>query len=171
MQTAAILKDTMTRDALVLAAQAGEQAALVSLVERHQTQVYTLCLAVMRNPADAADMTQETFVRLLRVLPTFRDGSFSSWLHRITVNVCLDQLRRRRTGSVSLDAHADEPAFDVASDGGLGSARVARRVARVRGRGAWRPLRELPLPQRVALTCTTSTTTRMTRSPRSCSCR
>src|ERR1700730_10602754 len=92
---------------LVCRAQAGDRQALVGLVEAYQGPVYTLALAVMRNPADGADMTQETCVRLLRTLGTYRgDGSsFTSWVHRMTVNRCFDSLRRkRRSPDSSLEA-------------------------------------------------------------------
>src|SRR5215216_7055999 len=80
-------------------AQLGQRHALVRVVEVYQAPVYSVALAIMHNPADAADMTQETFVRLLRSIGTYRgDGSsFSSWVRRLTVNVCLDALRRRRS--------------------------------------------------------------------------
>jgi RNA polymerase sigma-70 factor, ECF subfamily len=94
---------------LIRRAQTGEGPALVGLVESYQGPVYSVALAVMRNPADAADMTQETFVRLLRSIGTYRgDGtSFSSWVHRLTVNVCLDTLRRRQRTPVQLASRLD----------------------------------------------------------------
>jgi len=95
---------------LIHRAQAGDRQALVGVVEAFQGPVYTLALAVMRDPVDAADMTQETFVRLLRCLGSYRgDGtSFASWVHRMTVNVCFDTLRRRRRSpSSSLEARLD----------------------------------------------------------------
>jgi RNA polymerase sigma-70 factor, ECF subfamily len=101
-------------------AQAGDRQALVRLVEAYQGPVYTVALAVMRNSGDAADMTQETFLRLLRSLGSYRgDGSnFTGWVHRLTVNLCLDALRRRRRSRVRLletqtdqeDGPAREPA-------------------------------------------------------------
>src|ERR1700730_13769994 len=88
---------------LIRRAQAGEHEALTCLVEMYQGPVYSLALAVMRDRADAADMTQETFVRLLRSLHAYRgDGSnFTSWIHRLTVNICLDALRRRQRSPVA----------------------------------------------------------------------
>ena len=81
-------------------ARTGDRQALVRLVEAYQGPVYSLALSVMRDRADAADVTQETFVRLLRSLPTYRGegGSFTSWVHRMTINMCLDTLRRRQRG-------------------------------------------------------------------------
>jgi DNA-directed RNA polymerase specialized sigma24 family protein len=62
-------------------------------------------LGVMREPADAADMTQEAFVRLLCSLRTYRaETKFTTWLYRLTTNICLDGLRRRQRPLGSLDA-------------------------------------------------------------------
>jgi RNA polymerase sigma-70 factor (ECF subfamily) len=88
---------------LIHRAQAGEGHALVRLVEAYQAPVYSLALALMRDTTEAADMTQETFVRVLRSIGSYRgDGpNFWSWVRRLTVNVCLDALRRRRRSFVS----------------------------------------------------------------------
>jgi RNA polymerase sigma-70 factor (ECF subfamily) len=88
---------------LIRRAQAGEHEALTRLVETYQGPVYSLALAIMRDRADAVDMTQETFVRLLRSLGAYRgNGSnFTSWVHRLSVNICLDALRRRQRSPVS----------------------------------------------------------------------
>ena len=93
---------------LIRRAQAGERQALVRLVEMYQGPVYSLALAMMRDPVEAADMTQETFVRLLRSIGAYRgDGpSFSSWVHRLTVNVCLDALRRRQRSPIGPNARS-----------------------------------------------------------------
>jgi RNA polymerase sigma-70 factor (ECF subfamily) len=76
--------------------------ALVASQERY---VYSIALGVMKNPADAADMTQEAFIRLLRGLGTYRDDTkLTTWLYRLVVNVCLDELRRRKRPIESLEA-------------------------------------------------------------------
>src|SRR5437588_4058556 len=78
-------------------AQAGDRSALSELVVQHQAYVYSIALGVMHEPADAADMTQEAFVRLMRSLHTYRgDTRFTTWLYRLVTNICLDQLRRRK---------------------------------------------------------------------------
>jgi RNA polymerase sigma-70 factor (ECF subfamily) len=103
---------------LVRRAQAGEAHALVQIVEAYQTPVYSLALALMRDPTEAADMTQETFVRVLRSIGSYRgDGAnFASWVHRLTVNVCLDALRRRqRSRLVSPSKFRAQPSDEPAS--------------------------------------------------------
>src|ERR1041385_7143569 len=90
--------------ALVQRAQAGDPAALSALVQSQQTYVYSIAMSLMHNPADAADMTQEAFVRLMRSLGTYRaETKFTTWLYRLVTNICLDGLRRRGRPVESLD--------------------------------------------------------------------
>ena len=74
------------------------------LVTAYEKNVYSLALRMVGDPEDAADMTQETFIKAYRSLSSFRgDSKFSSWLYRIASNVCLDFLRSRsRHPQVSL---------------------------------------------------------------------
>ena len=74
------------------------------LVTAYEKNVYSLALRMVGDPEDAADMTQETFIKAYRALSSFRgDSKFSSWLYRIASNVCLDFLRSRsRHPQVSL---------------------------------------------------------------------
>ena len=100
---------------LVRRAQAGDKDALSALVQSQQTYVYSIAMSLMHNPADAADMTQEAFVRLLRSLHTYRaETKFTTWLYRLVTNICLDGLRRRGRGVDSLDeptgSHSGEDA-------------------------------------------------------------
>jgi DNA-directed RNA polymerase specialized sigma24 family protein len=93
--------------ALVQRAQAGDRDALTALVQSQQTYVYSIAMSLMHNPADAADMTQEAFVRLLRSLGTYRaETKFTTWLYRLVTNICLDGLRRRGRPVDSLDGPA-----------------------------------------------------------------
>ena len=140
-------------DALVERAQAGDRQALAQLVERHQAKVYSLALAVTRNPNDAADMTQETFVKMLRSLGTYRGdtASFATWLHRLTVNTCLDAMRRSRRAALSMDLTSDDaPTREVASEDHWiepeWRAEWAESASEVRA-----ALTKLPLAQRLAL--------------------
>jgi RNA polymerase sigma-70 factor (ECF subfamily) len=70
--------------------------AFDELVSAHQARVYALAYRIMGNPEDASDVQQETFVRAWRSLGKFRkDAEFSTWLHRITVNLCISMKRRK----------------------------------------------------------------------------
>lgn len=82
---------------LVVAAQAGDRAALDALLRRHHDRVLHLCRRLAGNEADALDATQEALIAVVRGLDRF-DGRarFSTWLHRVATNACLDELRRRR---------------------------------------------------------------------------
>ena len=91
----------------------GESAAFGALVERHQTRVFNLCLRILGSREDAFDAAQDTFVSALRKLGQFRgDAAFTTWLHRIAVNACYDELRkqgRRPMLHVVAPGDADEP--------------------------------------------------------------
>ncbi|MDQ6832861.1 MAG: sigma-70 family RNA polymerase sigma factor [Chloroflexota bacterium] len=77
---------------LVRRGQAGDNDAFARLVERNQTGVYNLALRMTRDPEEAVDMTQETFLRAWRSLSGFRaEAKFSTWLYRIAYNVCLSR--------------------------------------------------------------------------------
>src|SRR5690242_18711597 len=90
--------------ALVQRAQAGDPEALTALVQSQQTYVYSIAMSLMHNQADAADMTQEAFIRLMRSLGTYRaETKFTTWLYRLVTNICLDGLRRRGRPVESLD--------------------------------------------------------------------
>src|SRR5712692_6495610 len=89
---------------LVLRAQAGQEEAFAALFEAHRRRVYSLCLRMTRNTAEAEDLTQEAFLRVFRKISTFRgDSAFSTWLHRLAVNVVLMHLRRKHGQDVSVD--------------------------------------------------------------------
>ena len=78
---------------LVRAAAGGDRAAFEALVARHQRNVYRLCYRFVPNHEDASELAQDAFVRAYRSLEKFEgQAQFSTWLHRITVNVCLNRL-------------------------------------------------------------------------------
>ena len=95
---------------LVAQAQKGSQEAFAALVHAHQDAVYSLCYRMTGNPAEAEDLAQESFLRFYRSLDRFRAGTpLRPWLHKITVNVCLDALRRRKETPLSLDELPEGP--------------------------------------------------------------
>jgi len=97
-------------DAEVLArAQAGDHHAFSQLYTLHKRRIYSLCLRMVGNVAEAEDLTQEAFLQLHRKIATFRgDSAFSTWLHRLAINVVLMQLRKKGLSLISLD-EAMEP--------------------------------------------------------------
>ena len=101
-------------------AQAGDSTAFEFLYQLHSRRVYALCLRMVGNPADAEDLLQEAFLQLFRKIGTFRgESAFSTWLHRMTVNVVLMRLRKKSLPTDSLeetlepDAETSGPKRDV----------------------------------------------------------
>jgi RNA polymerase sigma-70 factor (ECF subfamily) len=91
--------------ALVQAAQQGDKRAFAHLVQKYEQRVYNLARRMMRDPQDAEDVLQETFISVYRHLNEFQgDSSFSTWLYRIATNASLMKLRARKDLTVSLDA-------------------------------------------------------------------
>jgi len=89
---------------LVARAQHGDEEAFSALFEMHKRRVYSLCLRMTGNTAEAEDLTQEAFLQLFRKISTFRgESAFSTWLHRLAVNVVLMHLRKKGLLQVSLD--------------------------------------------------------------------
>lgn len=92
---------------LVARAQSGDLNAFDGLVNQHQDRVFALAYRMLGNSEDAADVQQETFIQAWKNLHRFRgDAALSTWLHRITVNICLS--RRRRPEPVQLDPAVEE---------------------------------------------------------------
>jgi RNA polymerase sigma-70 factor, ECF subfamily len=89
-------------------AQQGDAAAFECIYNAHCKRVYNLCLRMLRNMAEAEDLTQQVFLQLFRKIGTFRgDSCFSTWLHRISVNAVLMHLRRKRPAENQIDSLDD----------------------------------------------------------------
>ncbi|MGC8666926.1 MAG: RNA polymerase sigma factor [Chthonomonadales bacterium] len=89
------------------ASAASADAFFAELVDACYRRTYRLIYRMVRNEGDAADLTQETFVRVYRALPRLRaQGAAASWVRKIAINLCLDHIRRRRAAPVvaSIDA-------------------------------------------------------------------
>lgn len=81
---------------LVAAVQRGEPGAMDALIRATYADVYALCRRLLEDPADAADATQEVYLRVVRAVAGFRgESAFATWLHRVAVNVCATAQRRR----------------------------------------------------------------------------
>ena len=78
-------------------AQCGDAAAFEFLYKAHSRRVYSVCLRMTRNRAEAEDLSQQAFLQVFRKIGTFRgESGFSTWLHRVTVNIVLMHLRRKK---------------------------------------------------------------------------
>ena len=85
----------MEEQELLQRARGGDQAAFGLLMEQYERQVYRQALGLVGHPEDAADVTQEVFLKVWRGLPAFQGGSsFSTWLYRLTGNAAIYLLRR-----------------------------------------------------------------------------
>ena len=124
---------------LVRRFRGGGADAFGTLVERHQSRVYNLCLRVLGDPDEAADAAQDAFVSAIRKLHTFRgEAAFTTWLHRVTVNACYDSLRRKRrrpllhvVGDEGDDRPAPEPPAPDHAEGVELSIDVERALSRI----------------------------------------
>jgi RNA polymerase sigma-70 factor, ECF subfamily len=99
------MKDTFARPATVdrsegeaiTRAQRGDAGAFEYLYKAHCRHVYSVCLRMIKNPTEAEDLTQQAFLQVFRKIGTFRgESGFSTWPHRVTVNVVLMHLRRKK---------------------------------------------------------------------------
>lgn len=89
---------------LVAAVLQGDQASFTQLVARHTDRLYSLALRLLGNATEAEDATQETFIRAYAHLASFHgSASFATWLYRVMLNVCRDQLRRRQVRERTVD--------------------------------------------------------------------
>ena len=89
---------------LVRASKAGDVAAFEQLVSRHDRRLSRIPYNILHNVDDANDMVQESFIKVFRNLGQFQSQSkFSTWLHRIVVNQCLMEVRRRGRKSAPMD--------------------------------------------------------------------
>ena len=114
-----IMPSGMTEAEAIALAQNGDGASFEALYTMHKRRVYSLCLRMVGNTAEAEDLTQEAFLQLYRKIGTFRgESAFSTWLHRLSVNVVLMHLRKKGLPEVSLQetlepAEEDGPRRDI----------------------------------------------------------
>ena len=94
---------------LVLAAKRGDMVAFEQLVFRHRDKIYARAFSMMRNEDDATDIAQEAWVKGWQRLKQFHgDSSFTTWMTRIVINLCLDQLRKHKRQRADSIEHLDE---------------------------------------------------------------
>jgi RNA polymerase sigma-70 factor, ECF subfamily len=114
------MKDTLTGPATaersegeaITRAQRGDAGSFEYLYKAHCRHVYSVCLRMIKNPAEAEDLTQQAFLQVFRKIGTFRgESGFSTWLHRVTVNVVLMHLRRKKPTEILFE-DLDRPSSD-----------------------------------------------------------
>lgn len=128
---------------LVRRAQAGDEQAFAALFNQHKSRVYSVCLLMTRDVAEAEDLTQEAFLQVFRTVGSFRgEAAFSTWLYRIAVNTVLMKLRRRKAPPmVSLDEPVQPDTPSLRRDLGKSDPDLAGVVDRLALR---RAIEELP---------------------------
>ncbi len=110
-----IASDKLSQAEAIQRAGHGDAAAFEYLYRLHSRRVYAVCLRMVGNTTEAEDLTQEAFLLLFRKIHTFRgESAFSTWLHRIAVNIVLMHLRKKSPPIVSIEAAAD-PEDETAS--------------------------------------------------------
>ena len=98
--------DPTDEQALLTAARAGDRPALGRLLQAHERRIYNVCLRMVNQADDAAELTQDTLMKAVQKLDGFRGESrFGTWLTRVAMNGCLSHLRKRKLRrTASLDA-------------------------------------------------------------------
>ena len=95
---------------LAQAAASGDMRSFEELYEKHHRRVYSLCLRMTQNVAEAEDLTQEAFIQLFKKIGSFRgESAFTTWLHRLTVNQVLMHFRRRNVRMEQTTDDGDVP--------------------------------------------------------------
>jgi len=138
---------------LMLAWQAGDEAAFDRLVERYSGQVYALLTRFLGRSSAREDLVQEVFLRVIRARGRYRPSArFTTWLYRIVFNLCVNQTQRspgREAASLDARGPSDDGAPEVADDAGDDPARELARADVVHAVRA--AIAELPDAQRMAL--------------------
>ncbi len=113
-------------------AKQGDAQAFEVLYNLHKRRVYSLCLRMTANAAEAEDLTQEAFLQLYRKIATFRgESAFSTWLHRLAVNVVLMRLRKKGLSVVPLEETTETEEETPKKDLGAEDTRLAASIDRL----------------------------------------
>ena len=127
---------------LIKRAQQGDSDAFGALFHRHKARIYSVCLRMTNNTAEAEDLTQDAFLQVFRKLETFRgDSALSTWLYRIAVNTVLMYFRKKTLRQISLDEPLSQDAKMVRREYGSQDDRLAGCVDRI---ALARAITELP---------------------------
>jgi len=127
---------------LVKRAQEGDGEAFAALFHAHKARVYSICVRMTNNTAQAEDLTQDAFLQVFRKLSTFKGNSaLSTWLYRIAVNTVLMHFRKKALKQVSLDEPSSHDAKQVRREYGGRDGRLAGSVDRI---ALTRAIKDLP---------------------------
>ncbi|HEY6768827.1 MAG TPA: sigma-70 family RNA polymerase sigma factor [Candidatus Sulfotelmatobacter sp.] len=128
---------------LVKRAQRGDEEAFATLFQTHKKRVYSVCLLMTKDVAEAEDLTQEAFLQVFRSVGSFRgDSAFSTWLYRVAVNTVLMKLRRRKSPpAISLDEPVSAESPSLRRDFGQADPRLSGAIDRIALR---RAIEDLP---------------------------
>jgi RNA polymerase sigma factor (sigma-70 family) len=113
------LKKDWQQQELVEACLQGDRRAQHALYTNYCKAMYNVCLRMVKNPADAEDMLQGAFIHVFRHLKSFRgDATLGAWIKRITINTCINFLKKRRLELTDIDDKLQQiPADDQREDG------------------------------------------------------
>jgi RNA polymerase sigma-70 factor (ECF subfamily) len=124
--------DKLSEAEAIERAKQGDAEAFETLYHLHKRRVYSLCLRMTANTASAEDLTQEAFLQLFRKIGTFRgESAFSTWLHRMAVNVVLMQLRKKGLAVVPLEDTIETEEESPKKEPGAEDVRLAGSVDRL----------------------------------------
>ena len=124
-------------------AQQGDAIAFEHLYKKHCKHVYSVCLRMIKNPTEAEDLTQQAFVQLFRKIGTFRgESGLATWLHKVTVNVVLMHIRRKKPTEILVDSlNSNSNDDDAPSEHGMEDKLLLGAIDRI---SLLRALRKLP---------------------------
>jgi RNA polymerase sigma-70 factor (ECF subfamily) len=127
---------------LIQRAQRNDEEAFATLFQLHKNRVYSVCLLMTKDIAEAEDLTQEAFLQVFRSVGSFRcDSAFSTWAYRIAVNTVVMNLRRRKIPTISLDEPVSSESPSLRRDIGRTDLRLGGAIDRIALR---RAMQELP---------------------------
>ena len=125
-------RDRLSEAQAIERAKQGDAEAFEALYNLHKRRVYSLCLRMTANTAAAEDLTQEAFLQLFRKIGTFRgESAFSTWLHRMAVNVVLMQLRKKGLPVVPLEENIETEEETPRKELGADDPRLAGSIDRM----------------------------------------
>jgi RNA polymerase sigma-70 factor, ECF subfamily len=125
-------RDRLSEAQAIERAKQGDAEAFEALYNLHKRRVYSLCLRMTANTAAAEDLTQEAFLQLFRKIGTFRgESAFSTWLHRMSVNVVLMQLRKKGLPVVPLEENLETEEETPRKELGADDPRLAGSIDRM----------------------------------------